>query len=132
MISGYSASANRKILPIGNYPLSYPQSILRFAELLCRLYSKAGHGVWRLQPLVRLGRWAHDVVEHGPSKWLGYIDCYVLFRFTLRRALLGWTQQCGAPLRPRPWPWQRDKPYLLAMRSAQDDIAEHHVSGAGG
>ncbi len=125
------------ILLIGNYIPMGQQSMLRFAELMRRLYSQAGHEVLLLQPKVvagRLGRSAH----HGIGKWLAYVDRLVLFHRSLRRALV-WADvvhicdQGNALFVP----WLRGKPHLvtchdvLAIRGARGCIDGYRVGPSG-
>ena len=131
------AQRSLRILLIGNYAPMRQPSMLRFAELMQRLYTDAGHEVRLLQPPVVLGRLARSV-EHGIGKWLGYWDRYVLFWFTLRRAL-SWADVVHICDHSSAMvvPWLRGKPHLvtchdlLAIRSAQGDIAEHRVRFTG-
>jgi glycosyltransferase involved in cell wall biosynthesis len=69
-----------RILLIGNYAPDRQESMLRYAALLHRELLARGHTVQLLQPKPILG---------GRSKWLGYIDKFVLFPSTLKRALQG-------------------------------------------
>lgn len=126
-----------KILVIGNYPPMTQQSMLRFGDLICGLYAEAGHEVRLLQQPVLLGRLVPNA-EQGLGKWLGYLDRFVLFRWSLRKAL-AWADvvhlcdQGNAMMVP----WLRHKPHLvtchdlLAIRGAQGVIANYHVSRTG-
>jgi glycosyltransferase involved in cell wall biosynthesis len=72
-----------RILLIGNYAPDRQESMLRFAALLERELVACGHIVRLMQPPCVLAR-------SGPAgfgKWLGYIDKFILFPFTLKRAL---------------------------------------------
>ncbi len=73
-----------RILLIGNYPPDQQESMLRFGDLMHRELAARGHQVTLLQPksVVAGSRGAA-----GLGKWLGYIDKFVLFPFTLKRAL---------------------------------------------
>lgn len=125
------------ILLIGNYAPMRQQSMLRFAELMRRLYVEAGHEVRLLQPTEVLGRLARNV-NHGIGKWLGYVDRFVLFRFSLRRALT-WADVVHICDHSNAMtvPWLRGKPHLvtchdlLAIRGARGGIAEHRVRFTG-
>ena len=126
-----------KLLLIGNYAPMCQQSMLRFAELMRGLYAEAGHEVRLLQPAVVLGHWARHP-ERGFGKWLGYVDRFVLFRISLRRAL-AWADVAHIcdHANAMTATWLRGKPHLvtchdlLAIRGAQGDIAEHRVRFTG-
>ena len=126
-----------RILLIGNYPSMRQQSMLRFAELMRRLYAEAGHEVRLLQPAEVVGRLTLNV-NHGIGKWLGYVDRFVLFRYNLRRALV-WADVVHICDHSSAMtvPWLHGKPHLvtchdlLAIRGAQGGIAEHRVRFTG-
>ena len=126
-----------RILLIGNYAPMRQQSMLRFAELIQRLYAEAGHEVRLLQPAVALGRWARHP-ERGFGKWLGYMDRFVLFRGPLRRAL-AWADVVHVCDHSNAMtvPWLRGKPHLvtchdmLAIRGAAGRIDGYRI-GPGG
>ena len=132
-----TAERSLRILLIGNYGRMRQQSMLRFAELMRRLYAEAGHEVRLLQPAEVLGRLAGNV-NHGIGKWLGYVDRFVLFRGPLHRAL-AWADVVHVCDHSNAMtvPWLRGKPNLvtchdlLAIRGAQGDIAEHRVRFTG-
>ncbi|MCR2830696.1 glycosyltransferase family 4 protein [Acidithiobacillus ferrooxidans] len=71
-----------KVLIVGNYPLSYQQSMHRYAELLVHALEMAGVDVRLIRPTPLFGRLKHG--NGGISKWLGYIDCFLLFPPLLR------------------------------------------------
>ncbi len=126
-----------RILLIGNYAPMRQQSMLRFAELMLRLYAEAGHEVRLLQPAEVLGRLARNV-NHGIGKWLGYVDRFVLFRSPLRRAL-AWADVVHVCDHSNAMvvPWLRGKPHLvtchdvLAIRGAVGRI-DGYRPGPGG
>ena len=126
-----------RILLIGNYVPMRQQSMLRFAELMRRLYSEAGHEVRLLQPVAVLGRWACHP-ERGFGKWLGYVDRFVLFRFSLCRAL-AWADVVHICDHSNAMtvPWLRGKPHLvtchdvLAIRGAAGRIDGYRVGLSG-
>ncbi len=64
--------------------------MLRFAELMRSLYVDAGHEILVLQPTMLVwrlaGRLLHDPIR-GIGKWLSYLDRFVLFHISIRRAL---------------------------------------------
>jgi len=74
-----------RILLIGNYAPDKQESMLRFADLMQRELAERGHDVTLIQPqpIVAGAR----SVSGGLGKWLGYIDKFVLFPFTLKRAI---------------------------------------------
>jgi glycosyltransferase involved in cell wall biosynthesis len=76
---------NPMILLIGNYPLDRQQSMQRFAMMVLEGLSAAGVSAELIQPKPFFGRvrFAGKFI----SKWLGYIDKFVLFRWTLARKL---------------------------------------------
>ena len=73
-----------RILLVGNYALDRQESMLRFATLLQRELAARGHFVTLLQPRPVFGS---KTSGNGFAKWLGYIDKFILFPFTLRRTL---------------------------------------------
>ena len=132
-----TAERSLRILLIGNYGRMRQQSMLRFAELMRRLYAEAGHEARLLQPAEVLGRLARNV-NHGIGKWLGYADRFVLFRGPLRRAL-AWADVVHVCDHSNAMtvPWLRGKPHLvtchdmLAIRGAAGRIDGYRV-GFGG
>ena len=131
------AQRNLRILLIGNYAPMRQQSMLRFAELMRRLYVEAGHEVRLLQPVVVLGRLTRHP-ERGLGKWLGYVDRFVLFRVALRRAL-AWADVVHVCDHSSAMivPWLRGKPHLvtchdvLAIRGATGRIDGYRVGPSG-
>ena len=73
-----------KILLIGNYLPDRQHSMQLYASLLDRGLRARGHQVHLLYPPAVLGQRAATVSPL--SKWLGYVDKFVLFRSALRRA----------------------------------------------
>lgn len=71
-----------KVLIVGNYPLSYQQSMHRYAELLVHALEMAGVNVRLIRPTPVFGRLKRG--DDGLSKWLGYMDRYLLFPPLLR------------------------------------------------
>lgn len=126
-----------KVLVIGNYLPQQQQSMLRFAELICSQYREAGHDVRLLQPRVFLGRLGGNP-DSGAGKWLGYLDRFVLFRWSLHRQL-AWSDvvhivdHSNAMLVP----WLGKKTHLitchdlLAIRGARGDIPGYSVGRTG-
>ena len=73
-----------KILVVANYILSRQESMQRFAKILEDGLLAAGYEVRVIRPEVKLCK--SDQAEYGLSKWLGYIDRFLLFRWQLREA----------------------------------------------
>ena len=71
-----------KVLIVGNYPLSYQQSMHRYAELLVYGLEMADVEVRLIRPRPVFGRLKRG--DGGISKWLGYIDRFLLFPPLLR------------------------------------------------
>jgi glycosyltransferase involved in cell wall biosynthesis len=71
-----------RILLVGNYPLDYQPSMVRYAELLRAGMAERGHEVQLLLPRAYVAR-LHEGGLLG--KWLGYIDKYLIFPWVLRR-----------------------------------------------
>ena len=124
-----------KILLIANYIPDAQQSMLRYAELLQRGMTKAGHEVRVVRPEARAGKFAR-----GPSgaKWLGYIDKLVLFPKILREAL-AWPDVVHICDHSNAFyvKFLQGQPYvvtchdLLAVRSALGEISEHKTRWSG-
>ncbi len=75
--------AGLTILLIGNYEPDRQESMKRFATLLQTLLGQRRIHVEAICPKARLRRFG--AVPGGLRKWLGYIDKYLLFPFSLRR-----------------------------------------------
>lgn len=72
------------VLLIGNYSPDQQQSMQRFAELMLQGLTTAGVAAEMISPQPKLIR----LFPSGAvAKWLGYIDKYLLFPFSLRRKL---------------------------------------------
>ena len=74
-----------RILLIGNYAPDKQESMLRFADLMRRELAARGHDVTLLQPQPVVA--GSRSTSSGLGKWLGYIDKFILFPFTLKRAV---------------------------------------------
>ena len=72
-----------RILLIGNYPPDKQESMLRFGDLMRRELAARGHDVTLLQPRPIVAG------SRSVSSGLGYIDKFVLFPLTLKRAIKG-------------------------------------------
>jgi glycosyltransferase involved in cell wall biosynthesis len=109
----------------------------RFAGMLKTAYESRGHSVEVWSPSARVFNW----VPRRLSKWAGYVDQYLLFPMTMRRAVTRTSKDtlfvfCDQALGP--WvPLVRDRPHvvhvhdLLALRSALGDISENPTSPSG-
>jgi glycosyltransferase involved in cell wall biosynthesis len=71
-----------RIILIGNYSLDKQESMLRFANMLYRGIMNAGYKSEIWQPVVVVGSLAKDT-KAGASKWLGYIDKWIIFPMIL-------------------------------------------------
>ena len=69
-----------KIVLIGNYPADRQPSMVRYADFLERELKKAGHDVSLISP--RLVLRALMPARNQLGKWLGYIDKFLIFRFS--------------------------------------------------
>jgi glycosyltransferase involved in cell wall biosynthesis len=70
-----------KILLIGNYEPDKQQSMLRFLAIMTQEMRSAGFNIDAIQPAPILGK-----INFGTKllkKWLGYIDKFIIFPFTL-------------------------------------------------
>lgn len=126
-----------KILIIDNYEPAQQYSMLSYARLLQQIYQDTGHQVTVLHPPVVFGKFVKDV-HCGLGKWLSYIDRFVVFRFTLRRALLKVDFVHIADHANAVYvPWLRGKPHLvtchdlLAIRGARGEIGGYYVKWTG-
>ena len=72
------------VLLVGNYELDGSISMQIFADVLFRELAQAGVDAKLIKPRPVLGRILPS--SHGPGKWLGYIDRFLLFRPVLRSA----------------------------------------------
>jgi len=73
-----------RVLLVGNYAFDATTSMKIFADTMCRELSRDGIDVRILAPKPVLGKLKPSATGFG--KWLGYLDKFVLFPFTLRRA----------------------------------------------
>jgi glycosyltransferase involved in cell wall biosynthesis len=73
-----------KVLLVGNYEGDKQESMQRFANLMERGLSQAGHDVRILRPPLLVGRLYS--ADRGLGKWLGYVDKFVVFPTILARA----------------------------------------------
>ena len=77
-----------RILLVGNYAPDRQQSMLRFAALMQRELTARGHEVTLLQPKPILTRILKT--RGSTAKWLGYVDKFLFFPPTLKRAKKGY------------------------------------------
>ena len=77
-----------RILLIGNYPPDKQESMLRYADLMRRELAARGHDVTLLQPRPIFA--SSRSTTSGLGKWLGYVDKFVFFPFTLKRTRKGY------------------------------------------
>ena len=114
------------------------ESMRRFAHMLQSSYLARGHSVEVWSPKARVFNW----VPRGRwSKWAGYIDQYILFPLSIRRALKRVPCEtlfvfCDQAMGP--WvPLVKDRPHvihahdLLALRSALGEIPENPTALSG-
>lgn len=73
------------VLLIGNYPPDQQQSMQRFANMMLQGLTAAGVPAELIQPEPFFGKFR--MAGNFVSKWLGYIDKFLLFPRTLRRLL---------------------------------------------
>src|SRR5213078_2718851 len=80
-----SAPNTTMVLLIGNYPLDRQQSMQRFGTMMLHGLNNSGIAAKLIAPQPRFGKFrgAGGFV----SKWLGYIDKFVLFPRQLRASL---------------------------------------------
>jgi glycosyltransferase involved in cell wall biosynthesis len=124
-----------RILLIANYLPDAQQSMQRLAAALGAGFVGAGHEVRTLRPSVRAGKLAWN---ESASKWLGYIDKFVLFPRVFREAL-EWAQivHICDHSNSSYVQYLRGKPHvvtchdLLAVRSAQGEIPHQTTRWSG-
>ncbi|KJD34911.1 hypothetical protein PW52_12440 [Tamlana sedimentorum] len=76
-----------KIILIGNYPLDKQESMIRFSNLMKEGFIEAGVGVELWNPTVFFGVILKST-KTGKSKWIGYLDKFVVFPIFLKIKLL--------------------------------------------
>lgn len=128
-----------RILLLCHYPPTEGPSMRAYADLIASALHCRGHRVLTLRPPVLFGRLLPR--PHPLSKWLGYLDCFLLFPPLLwlraRRLPQGslyvlMDQALG------PWlPWIADRPHLLhchdflALEASQGRQPFHHLTASG-
>jgi len=127
-----------KLVLVCHPTFSPSKSMPRFAGMLKAEYESRGHSVevWSATP--RVHGW---VPSGGLSKWAGYVDQYLLFPMTMRRAMARTSKDtlfvfCDQALGPL-MPVVRDRPHvvhvhdLLALRSALGEVPENPTAITG-
>jgi len=124
-----------KILLVGNYVLDMQESMLRFADVMEKELTQAGHEVRVIRPTVKLCKfsWPKKL-----EKWIGYVDKYLLFPLPLRRAA-AWADVVHICDHSNSMyvKYVSDKPHLitchdlLAVRSASGEFPENRVGFTG-
>lgn len=125
-----------RLLLVANYEFDKQESMLRFADLLRRELTAAGHEVRMIRPDPLIGRLRP--AASGLGKWLGYVDRFILFRRKLTRAL-SWAEVVhicdhGNSMYVH---WLKGKPNvvtchdLLAIRSARGEIPKRSTRWTG-
>ena len=72
-----------KVLLVGNYEPDEQKSMFAFSGMLERELPRLGCSVRTVQPVARVIHWP---MPRRLRKWAGYVDKFVLFPWTLRRA----------------------------------------------
>jgi glycosyltransferase involved in cell wall biosynthesis len=125
-----------KIVLIGNYEPAGQQSMFRFANLLSRLLSRAGHNVQILRPRALFGKLL--LISSTTGKWLGYIDQFIIFPITLHARvqdadIVHICDHSNAMYLP----WVKHRPHLitchdlLAIRSAYGHVPQNPTAFSG-
>jgi glycosyltransferase involved in cell wall biosynthesis len=74
-----------KIVLVGNYLSDGQESMQRFTTLMQGGLEQAGHEVKVVRPAEMVSRWSPG--GRGVSKWMGYVDKYVMFPAQFRAAV---------------------------------------------
>jgi glycosyltransferase involved in cell wall biosynthesis len=72
-----------KILLISNYLASNQESMQRFSNMIKNDLEQSGHQVKVIRPKAILCK--SNNAESGINKWLGYIDRFILFKWTIEK-----------------------------------------------
>lgn len=130
---------NYRVVLIGNYLPDQQFSMQRFAQLLQLGLSAQGVDVELILPPVVFGKLCSK--NNGVSKYLGYVDKFLLFPFLLRSRIRSISSPCivhicdhsNAPYTK----WLTDLPHLvtchdlLAIRSALGEFPENRTQWMG-
>lgn len=122
-----------KVLLVGNYEFDGSMSMKLWADLLARELRQVGIDTQLIAPRPIFGKLRPSV--HGIGKWLGYIDRFVLFPFSLRAAaanadIVHLCDHGGAMYAPM----LKTKPVvvtchdMIAVRAARGELPELHSS----
>jgi glycosyltransferase involved in cell wall biosynthesis len=125
-----------KILLVGNYVNDGQESMQRFAALMKRGLTQAGHDVQIVRPPTLIGRL--HASGHGLGKWLGYVDKFAVFPPALRAAVR-WADvvhicdhaNCFYVKYIKSVPHVVTCHDLLAIRSALGEIPQHQTRWSG-
>ncbi|MBV8115965.1 MAG: glycosyltransferase family 4 protein [Silvibacterium sp.] len=125
-----------KVLLVSNYELDDQESMLRYAEWLRRSLEERGHEMEIISPAVVVG--ALVSIRNPLSKWLGYVDKFVLFPRRLRSKSAGFDLVHICDHSNSPYlKWASSTPRiitvhdLLAIRSALGDFPENPTRRTG-
>jgi glycosyltransferase involved in cell wall biosynthesis len=103
------------LVVLSHYPLSEGRSMAAYRELLCEGAEALGYRVTQLTASVWLGRLGSR--GGGMTKWLGYVDQFLLFPLKLWRQQRHWaadTQVVVSDQALGPWvPWIRHRPHVV-------------------
>ena len=130
-----------RILLIGNFVPDRQESMLRFAQLLTAGLRDAGHEVTTWSPEPQLVRLLPTYRYGGPSKFIGYVDKFLLFPRQVKRRLRGRLNADIVHIIDHAnsiyGPLFAGRPLLatchdlLQIRAARGEFKEHRVSGLG-
>ena len=95
-VGGSEREPGVRLLLIGNYVLDEQQSMQRFARVLVEHLSDRGLAVEWIRPQPWCGRFGNP--QAGWSKWLGYLDKFVVFPAVLQREIRRMTTASGGRL----------------------------------
>jgi len=110
---------------IGNYPPDRQESMRRFAGIMAKGLQNRGLTVEILIPQARLAGKNSNTCQ-GVSKWLGYVDKWILFPFQLRRVVGKRQREFGDRVRYHVCD-HSNAPYLALLPRDQTAITCHDV-----
>ena len=114
-----------RFILIGNYPPDRQESMIRFALLLERGLKSRGFTVEIVAPRPFVLR-KNSSPNHGFGKWLGYVDKWILFPFTLRRIARENQREFGGQVFFHVCD-HSNAPYLAHLPAARSAITCHDV-----